>query len=268
VAAPILFCIRFPCVIIEIVPVGFRDFRQYPLVDIVFQFIVPFVVGLAICTTGYGTDRETGAKTCFACIGKQDEIKLLDMKPGERTYLYLTQKDGEHKGVGLFSALHNKQKNVLTQFLALKKLQQKQDVMLHTNKLTSTQRTFANLLGVKFEDHGYLLEKEFFSLVQSVQVQTHVFLSESFSYATMESIILGTPCIMSLKVAKNMGISNPDVIVNDVDDSDEMASKLEKLLVREDFAAFQETIRQTGTETAERNNANLKAHLSEQIGKF
>jgi len=48
-------------------------------------------------TTGYGIHPDTGEKTCFACIGIQDEIKLLDMKPGERTYLYLSGETGSRK---------------------------------------------------------------------------------------------------------------------------------------------------------------------------
>ena len=183
-------------------------------------------------------------------------------------YQYKTENQPK-KDVGLFSALQNKQKNVLTQFVAFKMLQQKYaDVILHTNRLSPTQRTFATILGIKFAEHGYLPDKEFFTLVQSVKGQSHVFLSESFSYATMESIILGTPCLMSVKVAKNMGIDEPELTVKDVDDSDEIAEKLEQLLTREDYDLFREKVRVLGTDTAEKHNSYLKQHLMEQFDKF
>lgn len=35
--------------------------------------------------TGYGVNRDTGAKTCYECIGREDELNLLSMKPRENT---------------------------------------------------------------------------------------------------------------------------------------------------------------------------------------
>ena len=34
--------------------------------------------------TGYGENRETGAKTCYACCGKEFRAELVAAKPGDK----------------------------------------------------------------------------------------------------------------------------------------------------------------------------------------
>lgn len=45
--------------------------------------------------TGYALRHYNGPKICYECIGKEDEIRFLDMKPGERDILYLTPRTKE-----------------------------------------------------------------------------------------------------------------------------------------------------------------------------
>lgn len=40
---------------------------------------------------GYGVMPETGEKVCFACCGELDKQQLLNAKPGDKFYLYLTR---------------------------------------------------------------------------------------------------------------------------------------------------------------------------------
>lgn len=46
--------------------------------------------------TGYGTDRNTGVKTCYTCIGKNDERALSGANVGDKFTHYLTKKGGEY----------------------------------------------------------------------------------------------------------------------------------------------------------------------------
>lgn len=46
--------------------------------------------------TGYGTDRKTGEKTCYQCIGLMDEKQLSEAKIGDRFTHYLTKNDGNY----------------------------------------------------------------------------------------------------------------------------------------------------------------------------
>lgn len=39
---------------------------------------------------GYGVMPETGEKVCYACCGELDKQRLLNAKPGDKFYMYLT----------------------------------------------------------------------------------------------------------------------------------------------------------------------------------
>lgn len=45
------------------------------------------------CSTGYGSDPETNAKTCFDCCGLNDAKALKDLKPKEKFCLYWDGKE-------------------------------------------------------------------------------------------------------------------------------------------------------------------------------
>lgn len=42
-------------------------------------------------STGYGVMPKTGEKVCYSCCGELDKQQLLNAKPGDKFYLYLTR---------------------------------------------------------------------------------------------------------------------------------------------------------------------------------
>ena len=168
------------------------------------------------------------------------------------------------KDIGLFTALSNPQKNIMVQLAAIKLVQNETTVELHVNGLPPLYRSFADKIGLKYVDHGWLQPQDYLSLLSKLRVQTHVFLSESFSYATLESMMLGTPCIVSPCVSR---IIDAGIVVSSVDEPSEIAECVLDLLSMhaEDYRVCCETQRKRALQLAEENNYLIRVTLKKYL---
>lgn len=172
----------------------------------------------------------------------------------------------EKKDIGMLTALSNPQKNVMTQLAAVKLVQNNKPETLHVNGLPPIYKSFADRIGLSYIDHGFLPEDEYDRLLRGLKVQSHIFLSESFSYATMESVLLGTPCVVSPCVAENLGIDEV-FQVNDVDDPTEIAGAIENILTVGEgtYRQFCDSQKKCALRVAEDNNYLIRVTLKKYL---
>lgn len=86
-------------------------------------------------------------------------------------------------------------KNILTQILAVALVQREVDVTLHVN--FGIDPALKAATGLRVVEHGWLERGEYVRLLASSRANLAVSLAETFCYAAAESVLMGTPCVLS-----------------------------------------------------------------------
>lgn len=154
--------------------------------------------------------------------------------------------------IGMFLPFHNKQKNVYGQLAACKILQRDNQLKLYTNGMSPSQRRFANILGLSYKDLGFLPEDEYYRWIQKFKLMLHITLSESFAYAVMDALLLGTPCLVSPAI--NWVDPSLGLTVENLDSPVEIAEKMEEVIASPPLT---ERVQEHALKVAEENNRNL-----------
>lgn len=112
--------------------------------------------------------------------------------------------DLERHNIGFFSVFGNCMKNIYSQLIAVRLLQgELPDLLLATNGMSMRQRRFSDNIGLKYEDKGWIEDKtEYYRLAKSTLLNIHASITESFSYQAWESMLLGTPVLMSPTISE------------------------------------------------------------------
>ncbi|MCK4860180.1 MAG: glycosyltransferase [Candidatus Omnitrophica bacterium] len=141
------------------------------------------------------------------------------------------KKGRDKEGVCFFTVFHNKQKNVLTQLGGVLLAQKETDFFtFFVNGLTEQQKKFVDMIGLQYTDLHFLPLVEYFECISSARLLLQVSVSEAFSYIAAESLALGTPVLSSPIVARNMGLEEQKLIVNDISNANEISSLISQIL--------------------------------------
>jgi len=123
----------------------------------------------------------------------------------------LTKKQEKQEIITLFCPPTFK-KNVLNQLLAVKELQKTREIKLHTNLLP--YKKIMKWLGLNFELHNWLPEKEYYSLLSRSKCNLGVSWAESFNYQVLEAALCNTFSVVSPSVwwypEKDLMVLNPN----------------------------------------------------------
>ena len=168
-------------------------------------------------------------------------------------------KEKDKEGVNLFTIFHPR-KNVLTQLAGATLAQEEYGFMLFTNGMPSMYQQFANSIGLNFYDWGFLPQTDYFSWLSSARLSLNVFLSEAFAYTCAEALSFGVPVLMSPVVAKNMGMDEGELIVNDISSAEEISSLISHVLSLggESYGELCESCTKAIEHTAQKNNEDVK----------
>ena len=123
---------------------------------------------------------------------------------------------GERAEVSFFSIFHNRQKNPYVQLAAVKAAQRETPFTLYVNGLTPEQTSFANMIGLKRCELHHLPKGDYFEWASLSKLGMQVSVSEAFDYVAAEFLNLEVPVLMSPVVARNMGIADERLIINDI----------------------------------------------------
>jgi len=88
-------------------------------------------------------------------------------------------------------------------------------------------KEYADAINLRYLDLGVLPRDDYLEWLASSQLLLHVNASEDI---IEESLALGTPVLISSLVAKNMGIDEEKLIVNDVSSATEISSLIRAIL--------------------------------------
>jgi len=111
-------------------------------------------------------------------------------------------------------------KNVLVQTHAAKIA----DVNLHYSGLKPRYRWFADLIGAKFTDMGWMNKDRYYKAVQGMKLGLQVTYAETFDYVVAEHFAMKRPCLISTVMGSWVGKKLwKDLMVQNLDDPIEVA---------------------------------------------
>jgi len=163
----------------------------------------------------------------------------------------------EKSDVAFFTVFTNRQKNVLTQLAAARCAQNDLEFKLYVNGLPEQYRQFADMIGLKYNDLGWLPHDDYHAWLGSMRLLIQVSLSEAFSYVAAESMALGTPVLMSPVVARTMGVA---LKIFDCSCVSEIANAISCLLQlpAEQYQEYSEMYQRTIADRAEQSNKEVR----------
>jgi len=170
----------------------------------------------------------------------------------------------ERDGVSFFSIFHNKQKNVLTQLSGAKQAQKESPFTLYVNGLTPEQTAFVKTIGLTYCDLHFMPKEDYFEWVSLSKMGMQVSVSEAFDYIAAEFMGLSVPVLMSHVVARNMGVIDEKLIINDISSVDEIEQGILNVLYADDdeYMLMCRSCRTAIENTAIRNNRDIKDMFS------
>jgi glycosyltransferase involved in cell wall biosynthesis len=166
----------------------------------------------------------------------------------------------DKEGVFFFTIFSNKQKNIAVQLAAAKLAQKEQPFILYVNGLTPEFTAFADTIGLKYCDLHYLPTSDYFEWLSSAKLMLGVAASEAFAYTCAESLGLGVPVLMSPMVANNMGVTDKQLIVNDISSVEKIKEYILDVLdaSEEVYSLMCDLSREAIENTATHNNEEIK----------
>lgn len=171
-------------------------------------------------------------------------------------YQISTKKDLNKPYIGLFCPQHFR-KNFFNQIYAFYLANRKKAMILHTN-IKVEGRDILNYL--------WMSQKELFELVSQMKLILHISHTESFCYAVVEAIMLGTLPIISPCIRDNLNLPN-EICVDNPDSAIKISEKILELMNLADMEYFrliflcQERIRKLAYE----NNQKLRELIENLI---
>jgi hypothetical protein len=145
------------------------------------------------------------------------------------------RKAREERGdVSFFTVFHNKQKNVLTQLAGAKRAQLNSPFTLYVNGLTSDQTAFVDTIKLKYCDLHYLPLSDYYEWLSMSKLCLQTSVSEAFSYIAAEILSLSVPLLMSPVVARNMGVTDRQLIINDISSVEEIKEGILNVLTADE----------------------------------
>lgn len=160
----------------------------------------------------------------YVFLGDEDAALCFDDQPGVRYFPYPIQTDmfDKHRGifeaklpssVGMFSPAHYR-KNLINQIMGCKLANQAINdippITLHSNLQLEVG-------GVQKQFWGWLPRVQFFQKISEMKTTLHCGFTESFCYAALESIMLGTLPILSPVITNNFQLNDYELMVVDID---------------------------------------------------
>lgn len=121
---------------------------------------------------------------------------LIPVKKIQQSVTRHTEKD-DNINVSLFCPF-TLRKNVLNQLTAVSILQHENPkIKLHVNDMGEPWRMYADQLGLRLQEHGWMTRPTYLWNVKRMDVGLQVSYCETGNYVSMEHFALGTPCVMS-----------------------------------------------------------------------
>jgi hypothetical protein len=148
-------------------------------------------------------------------------------------------------------------KNVLNQLAAVALIQRDQPTTLHLNNPQTAK--LADVLGVRYEYHGWLPDQEYYVLLAGMKVSLQCSVAESFNYQGIESALLGVVPVTSPTIRWNL----PELTVQNVNSAQSIASIILEVLCLEEkhFKELSVRCSEQLRLLAEKNNAELRRGL-------
>jgi len=117
-------------------------------------------------------------------------------------------------------------KNMLNQMLGARLA----DVLLHMNQMPKPLQDFADLIGLRYVDMGWMSKESYFRSIQTMKVGLKVSYSETFDYCLFDHFTMRVPCLFSRTIEWLPEEGWEDLRVENFDDPNEIAVKLSNLM--------------------------------------
>jgi len=143
-------------------------------------------------------------------------------------------------------------KNMLNQILAARLA----GVLLHLNGMPKMLQDFADLVGLRYVDMGWMSKESYFRSIQTMKVGLKVSYSETFDYCLFDHFVMKVPCLFSKTIEWIPDKTEwNDLRIDNFDDPNEIALKLHEL-IRSDLkrSGWGEIVYKTACSVAEERN--------------
>lgn len=104
------------------------------------------------------------------------------------------------------------------------------NVLLHVNQMPKPLQDFADLIGLRYVDMGWMSEESYFRSIQTMKVGLKVSYSETFDYCLFDHFVMRVPCLFSRTIEWLPEEGWEDLRVENFDDPNEIAMKLSNLM--------------------------------------
>lgn len=173
----------------------------------------------------------------YVFLGDEDAAICFDDQPGVRYFPYPIRIELFDQfqlkfaakipgAVGLFSPAHYR-KNLVNQMMGCKLAN---DALKGNPSITLHSNLQLEMGGVQKQFWGWLPRPDFFRKIAEMQTTLHCGFTESFCYAALESIMLGTLPILSPVITNNFMLEEYELMVVDIDQPRAIGYQIKHLL--------------------------------------